>query len=51
LKSKLFKISTRLGKVFAALAMAVTISNVNSTCVFISHQPEMPAESKKLRKF
>ena len=41
----------RMGKVFAALALLVTVSNVNSTCMFITHQPELPADSKKLRKF
>lgn len=45
------KLGTRMGKVFAALALLVTVSNVNSTCMFITHQPELPADSKKLRKF
>lgn len=44
-------LSTKLGKVFAALALLITVSNVNSTCLFITHQPELPADSKKLRKF
>ena len=41
------KLSTRMGKVFAALALLVTVSNVNSTCLFITHQPELPADYKK----
>lgn len=30
------KLSTRMGKVFAALALLVTVSNVNSTCLYLS---------------
>ena len=51
MKRNLMKLSTRMGKVFVALALLVTVSNVNSTCMFITHQPELPADSKKLRKF
>lgn len=51
MKSKLFKLSIGLGKVFAALALFVTVTNVNSACMYISHQPELPQNAKKLRKF
>jgi len=51
MKRNLMKLSTRMGKVFAALALLVTVSNVNSKCLFITHQPELPADYKKLRKF
>ena len=51
MKRNLMKLSARMGKVFAALALLVTVSNVNSTCLFITHQPALPADSKKLRKF
>lgn len=51
MKRNLMKLSTRMGKVFAALALFVTVSNVNSTCLFITHQHELPADYKKLRKF
>ena len=51
MKKKLMKLSTRMSKVFVALALLVTVSNVNSTCLFITHQPELPADYKKLRKF
>lgn len=37
--------------VFAALALAFTTLTANSTCVYCVHQPEMPKNSKKLRKF
>jgi cyclic lactone autoinducer peptide len=51
MKNKLFKFTARFGKVFAALAMAVTVSTVNSACIFISNQPKLPETAKKLRKF
>ena len=41
MKRNLMKLSARMGKVFAALALLVTVSNVNSTCLFITHQPEL----------
>lgn len=33
------------------LAFAVMISSVNSTCWWIHHQPEVPNEAKRYRKF
>lgn len=51
MKSKLFKLSIGFGKVLAALAIFVTAANVNSACIFITHQPELPQNAKKLRKF
>lgn len=51
MKRKLMSFSTKMGKVFAALALLITVSNVNSTCLFITHQPELSTNSKKLRKF
>lgn len=38
-------------KVIAAAAKAVTTTNVNSTCGFVIHQPKLPKDAKKLRKF
>lgn len=45
------KISRKLSKASAKMAMAVTSSTANSACAFITHQPKMPANAKKLRKF
>ncbi len=51
MKTKSTKFGTGIGKVIAAAAMAATKMNANSTCVFISHQPKLPKDAKKLRKF
>jgi|Go1ome_4_1110791.scaffolds.fasta_scaffold32063_3 cyclic lactone autoinducer peptide len=32
-------------------AFALMISSVNSTCLWIHHQPEVPDNAKKYRKF
>ncbi|WP_295216113.1 cyclic lactone autoinducer peptide [Ruminococcus sp.] len=45
------KISARFGGMFAALAMLVTAWTVNSTCIYLTHQEELPEHAKKLRKF
>lgn len=45
------KLITRFGGIVAALALAVTTMNVNSTCIFIVHQPKLPKGAEKLRKF
>ncbi len=41
----------KLGTMVASLAFLVTFSNVNSTCVIIIHQPELPEGAKDLRRF
>nr|WP_312577105.1 cyclic lactone autoinducer peptide [Sedimentibacter sp.] len=41
----------KFSKLLASLALMVTASNINTTCLFIAHQPELPAEANKLRKF
>ena len=41
MKKKLMKLSTRMGKVFVALALLVTVSNVNSTCLYLSMRSVM----------
>lgn len=46
MKQLLFKLST----VVTALAFFVTSSNVNTTCAFQIHQPELPAGAEKLKK-
>ena len=36
--------------ILASLAMMVTVMNVNSTCFWLTHQPELPKQSDKLRR-
>ena len=38
-------------KAVAAVAKMATSANVNSTCAFVVHQPKLPKDTKKLRKF
>lgn len=38
----------RFGGMLAALALVVTIVNVNTTCFFAGYQPELPKGAKKL---
>ena len=38
-------------KGIAAAAKKATSVNVNSTCLFVAHQPKLPENAKKLRKF
>ena len=45
------KIFTELGGCIAMLALMVTTMNVNSTCFFMIHQPKLPANAEKLRKY
>ena len=45
------KAITKFSGVVASLALFVTALNVNATCAFIIHQPKLPEEAKKLRKF
>lgn len=43
---------THAAKVLVAKsAKAVVTANANSSCIFVVHQPKMPAGAKKLRKF
>lgn len=39
------------GATLSAFAIFVTTMNVNRTCYSILHQPEVPKNAKKLRKF
>ena len=41
----------KLGGVSASLALMVTALNVNTACMLIAHQPKLPKEARKLRKF
>lgn len=40
-----------LGSMTATFALMVTALNVNTTCMFIAHQDELPKSAKKLRRF
>ncbi len=41
----------KLGTMAASLALFVTYSSVNSTCILIMHQPKLPEGAKDLRRF
>ena len=40
-----------LWKTIAKLALEITVSNANCTCIGTIHQPKLPKIVKKLRKF
>lgn len=44
-------IMRKAGAVVALFALLVTSLSVNSPCMLIAHQPEIPESAKKLRKF
>lgn len=41
----------KCGTTVAGLALLITSMNVNSTCMLFAHQPKLPSNAKKLRKF
>lgn len=41
----------KYGALLAALALAVTTLTANSTCLFWTHQEQLPEGAKALRKF
>ncbi|MEG2429222.1 MAG: cyclic lactone autoinducer peptide [Oscillospiraceae bacterium] len=45
------KVVKKYAGAIAGLALMVTSLNANSTCIFYLHQPKMPENAKKLRKF
>lgn len=49
--SVLNSLLVKLGTMVASLALLVTVSNVNSVCIGIAHQPELPEGAKDLRRF
>lgn len=51
MKNKSLKLGKEMKKAVAALALSTTKAVVNSTCVYISHQPKLPETARKLRKF
>ena len=38
-------------KMLNAIALTVAVMSVNSACLWFHHQPEVPAELKRFRKF
>lgn len=44
------KLALRLSGCFASVALMVTMANVNAACIFIMHQPKLPAEAMRLKK-
>ncbi len=51
MKLKLRKFVTKFGGMFAALAVVIATTSANSACLWIGHQPKLPDDVKKLRKF
>lgn len=51
MKQKIQKFCMKFGGTFAALAVVVATVTANSTCIWCTHQPELPDDVKKLRKF
>ena len=47
---KFYSFMTRFGGMVAAFAMVVTSLTANSTCIWLSYQPEEPEEVKALKK-
>ncbi|ARE65062.1 hypothetical protein ADH76_31750 [Enterocloster clostridioformis] len=35
---------------FNAMALVMVIQNVNATCMFVDHQPEVPEEARRFKK-
>lgn len=45
------KITQKIGQQVAKMSLGMTKMNVNSACWIIVHQPKLPANANKLRKF
>ena len=45
------KIFGKIRGMIACLALMATVLNVNSVCEFLFHQPKLPQNAKKLRRF
>ncbi|MEG1994511.1 MAG: cyclic lactone autoinducer peptide [Oscillospiraceae bacterium] len=41
----------KLSATFASLALLVTALNVNTACMYFTHQEKLPMNASKLRKF
>ncbi len=45
------KTLVKLSGVIVGLALMVTAMNVNTTCIWLIHQPKLPKGAEKLRRF
>lgn len=45
------KVTFKIGRIVASLALMVTALNVNSTCMYLIHQPKLPEGAEKLYKY
>ncbi|OLS02077.1 cyclic lactone autoinducer peptide [Tissierella creatinophila] len=45
------KVTFKISKIVASLALMVTALNVNTTCLFLLHQPKLPKGAEKLYKY
>lgn len=41
----------KLGRLLASLALLLATYSVNSTCLFMTYQPEVPDQLKNIRKY
>ena len=48
--SKVFK-TEKTFYLMTLVAFSITTFNINTTCMFAIHQPKLPEQAKKLRKF
>lgn len=49
MKKKICSFITRFGGTMAALALVVATMTANSTCLWLSHQPEEPEEPEEVK--
>jgi len=47
----LSKTASKASKIVVGLAFLTVYANINSTCMFMVHQPKLPENAKKLRNF
>lgn len=45
------KVIFRISKAVASLALVITALNVNTVCMYLIHQPELPKGAEKLYKY
>ncbi len=45
------KLLIKIGTSLASVALMVTSLNVNTACMLFVHQPKLPDNARKLRKF
>ncbi len=43
-------VKNKIGKILANLSMRVATANVNSCCMYVMYQPELPKELHNLKK-